>query len=170
MARLCPYAFARSSVAAFVAVISLGSVARADEASQRAFIAKWAGSYNNVGFLQQPAVRGELQSLLGAELVHLLQNLNVSGSVDLSGETLSVNGNAPHQGTEEEAIVCVTILPLETIVEAAVLSKGAITVYSRKKQYESASVCVKDWITQANSGHKDRFVQPANVQASAPLR
>lgn len=170
MGRVGRYTSARYALVGFVAAIGLGSVARAGEASQRAFTAKWAGSYDNVGFLQQQAVRRELQMLLGAELDHLLQNLNVSGAVDLSGETLSVSGNAPHQGTEEEAIVCVTVLPLETIVEAAVFSKGAIAVYSRRKQYDSASICVKDWITQVNSGHKDRFVQPANVQVTVPPR
>jgi len=33
------------------------------------------------------------------------------------------NDNAPHQGTEEEAIVCATVLPLNTVVEAAILSR-----------------------------------------------
>ena len=99
---------------------------------------------------------------------HLLRNLNVRGAVDLSGETLSVNGNAPHQGTEEEAIVCVTVLPLKTIVEAAIFSKGAVTVFTRAEKYEYSSICIKDWITLANSGHADRFVQPANVRVVKP--
>jgi hypothetical protein len=142
--------------------------AQADEATQRAMIAKWAGSYDTEGFLKEPAVRPELQTLLGAEMDHLLQNLIVKGGVDLSSETLSVIGNAPHRGTEEEAIVCVTVLPQHTIVEAAILSNGKITVYSREKQYEYGSICIKDWITQANSSHKDRFVQPMNVQMKVP--
>ena len=116
------------------------------------------------------AVRGELQTLLGAEMDHLLRNLNVRGEVDLSGETLSVNGNAPHQGTEEEAIVCVTVFPLKTIVEAAILSKGAVTVFAREDKYENASICIKDWITLVNSGHLDRVQQPANVRVVKPLR
>jgi hypothetical protein len=139
------------------------TVASADEASQRAMIAQWAGSYNTEGFLTEPVVRRELQQLLGAELDHLLHNLDVRAAVDLSSQTLSVNGNAPHQGTEEEAIVCVTVLPLNTLVEAAILSKGAITVYSRETKYEYASLCIKDWITLANSRHRDRITQPANV-------
>jgi hypothetical protein len=90
--------------------------------------------------------------------------------VDLSGQTLSVNGNAPHQGTEEEAIVCVTVLPLKTIVEAAMLSKDAITVYTREQQYQYATICIKDWITLANAHHMDRIKQPANVQVVVPAR
>jgi hypothetical protein len=109
-----------------------------------------------------------LQKLLGAELDHLFRNLNVRGAVDLDDETLSISGNAPHQGTEEEAIVCTTVLSIKTIVEAGIFSKGAITVYSREKQYVNASICIKDWITQVNSGHKDRFVKPANVWVTTP--
>jgi hypothetical protein len=151
-----------------VMVFAEALAAQGDEASRRAMIAKYAGSYDTDAFLKEPAVRGELQKLLGAELDHLLRNLNVRGAVDLSGETLSVNGNAPHQGTEEEAIVCATVLPLKTIVESAILSEGAVTVFAWEEKYENASICIKDWITLANSGHVDRFVQPANVRMVKP--
>jgi len=152
-----------------VAVFGSAGTAQGDQATQRAMIAKWAGSYNTEGFLKEPIVRAELQKLLGKELDHLMHNLDVRGGVDLSGETLSVNGNAPHQGTEEEAIVCVTVLPLNTIVEAAILSKDAAMVYTRAEKYENASICIKDWITLVNSGHADRFVQPANVRVVKPM-
>ena len=158
----------RIAVIGVVAVFVSAAAAESDEASRRAMIGKWAGSYNSEGFLKEPAVRGELQKLLGAELDHLFRNLNVRGAVDLSGETLSVNGNAPHQGTEEEAIVCVTVLPLKTIVEAAIFSKGTVTVFTRAEKYEYASICIKDWITLVNSGHADRFIQPANVRVVKP--
>jgi hypothetical protein len=131
---------------------------------------KWAGNYDTDAFLRLPAVRSELQKLLGPELKHLMQNLEVRGAVDLDDETLSVNGNAPHQGTEEEGIVCVTVLPLKTIVEAAILSKGAVTVFARTETYANASICIKDWITLANSRHADRFEQPSNVKVLAPAR
>jgi len=145
-------------------VLATSVGARGDEMAQRAMIVKWAGSYDTEGFLKHPAVRAELQKLLGEEMDHLRRNLNVRGGVDLSGETLSVNGNAPHQGTEEEAIVCVTVLPLKTMVEAAILSKGAVSVYTHDERYENASICIKDWITLANSGHNDRVTQPQNVR------
>ncbi|HEY7534106.1 MAG TPA: hypothetical protein VH681_15150 [Nitrospiraceae bacterium] len=147
---------------------ALAEVGQGDEAFQRAMIATWAGSYDTEGFLSDPVVRRELQLLLGSEMDHLLHNLNVRAAVDLSSQTLSVNGNAPHEGTEEEAIVCVTVLPLKTIVEAAILSKDAIMVYSREKRYENASICIKDWITLANSRHADRIKQPANVRVLQP--
>jgi hypothetical protein len=132
----------------------------------RSMIVKWAGNHDTDAFLRQPAVRSELQKLLGSELDHLMHNLNVRGAVDLNGQTLSVNGNAPHQGTEEEAIVCVGAGSMA--VEAAILSKETVTVYTRAEKYEHASICIKDWITLANSRHADRFAQPANVRVMKP--
>ena len=139
----------------------MSPTAQADEASQRAMIAQWAGNYDTDAFLREPAIHTELQKLVGSELEHLMHNLNVRGSEDLNGQTLSVNGNAPHQGTEEEAIVCV--LPGRPAVEAAIFSKGVVTVFTHAQSYEYTSLCIRDWITLANSQHADRFVKPANV-------
>lgn len=140
--------------------------AQGAEDAARAMLAKWAGSYDTDAFLREPAVRTELKKLLGPELEHLERNLNVKGAVDLSGSTLSVNGNAPHMGTEEEAVVCFT--PINNTVEAAILSRGTITVFARAEKYEYTTLCIKDWITQANSGHVDRMKQPANVRVAKP--
>lgn len=158
-----------SAVAVFVnapAVQSDDAAARAS--ATQAMIVKWAGSYDTDAFLRLPAVRLELQKLLGSELKHLMHNLDVRGAVDLSGQTLSVNGNAPHQGTEEEAIVCVGAGNMA--VEAAILSKETVTVYTHAEKYEYASICIKDWITLANSRHADRFAQPSNVRMVPPTR
>ena len=157
-----------------IAMLSTSALAaQSDDAAAHAratrdMIAKWAGNYDTDAFLRQPAVHTELQKLLGSELEHLMHNLNVRGAVDLSGQTLSVNGNAPHQGTEEEAIVCVT--PGSMTVEAAILSKDTVRVFTRAEKYDSASLCIKDWITLANSRHADRFAQPANVTMVEPAR
>lgn len=154
-------------VIGFVAVFASAEAAQSDEAAararaMRAMIVKWAGNYDTDAFLRLPAVRTELQKLLGPELDHLMHNLNVRGAVDLSGQTLSINGNAPHQGTEEEAIVCVGAGSMA--VEAAILSKDSVTVYTRAGGYDFVSLCIKDWITLANSRHAERFAQPSNVR------
>jgi hypothetical protein len=155
-------------IVSFVVVFVSASTTQSDEAAQRAMIVKWAGNYDTDAFLRLPAVRTELKKLLGPELEHLMHNLNVRGAVDLSGQTLSVNGNAPHQGTEEEAIVCVGAGSM--VVEAAILSKDTVTVFTRAEKYENTSLCIKDWITLANSRHADRFAQPANVTVVTPAR
>lgn len=150
-------------------VFASATAAQGDEATSRAMLAKYAGSYDTDAFLKEPAVRAELLKLLGAEMNHLVHNLSVKGSVDLIGATLSVSGNAPHQGTEEKAVVCVT--PFNMMVEAAaILSKGAVTVFAHAERYEDATLCIKDWITLANSGHVGRVEQPANVRVVRPAR
>jgi len=149
-------------------VFVAAAIAWTDDITQRTMIAKWAGSYDTDAFLRLPDVHSELQSLLGQEFSHLMKNLDVRGAVDLSGQTLSVTGNAPHRGAEEEGIVCVTVLPADTYVEAAIFSNGAVTVYTSAEKYEYASICIKDWITLVNSGHADRFQQPANVRVVKP--
>lgn len=127
---------------------------------------KYAGSYESDPFLKEPAVRAALQRLLGPELRHLQQNLNVAGSIDLVGGALSLSGNAPHKGTEEEAVVCV--VPPGQLVEAAIYSRGAVTVFAKDPSYVNATLCIKDWITLANSRHADRLKQPRNVRMVNP--
>jgi len=158
-------AFVRTCLLAFWATLVLSGLALAQTPAPtpgQELLRQFAGSYDTDAFLGHPRIRPQLEQLLRAELEHLEWNLNVKGSVDLIGGWLAVNGNAPHQGTEEEAIVCVSTYNLE--VGAAIYSKGTVTAYSRGGTYESLPLCVKDWITQVNSQHKDRFDQPQNVR------
>ena len=147
-----------------VSVLVAGSNAAQNSAPTpgQELLREFAGSYDTDAFLRHPSFRPQLERLLGEELEHLEWNLNVKGSVDVIGGWLAVSGNAPHQGTEEEAIVCVSTYNLE--VGAAILSKGTVTAYARDGTYDSLPLCVKDWITQVNSQHKDRFDQPQNVR------
>ena len=123
---------------------------------------KYAGSEDTDAFLNEPKVRDALQRLLREELPHLQRNLDVRGSVDVISGALSISGNAPHQGTEEEAVVCISTYNL--VVSAAIYSSGMVTVYSGIEQYETLQLCIKDWITLANSEHRDRMTQPGNVR------
>jgi hypothetical protein len=122
----------------------------------------YAGSYDTDGLLGHPGVRPRLAALLGTERAHLERNLEVSGSVNVIGGELSIDGNASHGGTEEEAVVCIS--GDGPTVTASILSSGVITVYADVSGYDEITRCIKDWITQANSKHRDRLVQPANVR------
>lgn len=144
----------------------LAGAATAQEKEAAAMRIKYAGSYETDQFLKEPPVRAELQRLLGAQRGHLQQNLNVAGGIDLVGGVLSFSGNAPHKGTEEEAVVCV--IPPGKVVEAAIFSRGAVTVFAKDAQYDNVSLCIKDWITLANSRHADRMKQPRNVRVITP--
>jgi hypothetical protein len=156
----------RIAAVCVIVVLAGAATAQGPEAAGHALLAKYAGSYDTDALLGEPAVRAELRKLLGAQLKHLVNNLNVKGSVDVVGGALSISGNAPHGGTEEEAVVCV--VPINMMVEAAILSRGAITVFTRAEKYEYATLCIKDWVTLANSRHVDRLQQPANVRVAKP--
>jgi hypothetical protein len=48
------------------------------------------------------------------------------------------------------------------------LTGGRILVYSRATGYDGLPICIMDWITQANSEHRDRFQKPNNVDLIPP--
>lgn len=123
---------------------------------------KYAGSDDTDALLREPPVRESLQRLLGEDLPHFLENLDVRGSTDLISGALSLSGNAPHQGTLEEAVVCISTYNMD--VSAAIYSSGIVTVYSGTEQYENLPLCIKDWITLVNSEHRDRMTRPPNVR------
>ncbi len=126
------------------------------------FVDVWVGSYDTDAFFALPEIRSELEALLGEELELFFHNLNVKGDIDMVRGALSVAGNAPHGGTEEEAVVCV--LPATLAVHAAMLSAGQITIYTRAAGYDALPLCIKDWITLVSAGYVDRFEQPDNVK------
>jgi hypothetical protein len=67
-----------------------------------------------------------------------------------------------------EGIVCIADHGPTPLVEAAIFSKGKIAVYAKAAQYDYLMICIKDWITQVNSGHRDRMAQPKNVLLAKP--
>lgn len=139
--------------------------AKAREAQAKALLAKYTaspGRDDSDGLLKEPAVSTELKRVVGNQLPKLMQNTNVRGAIAYDGGSLVVSGNAPHKGGEEEGVICVN--PYSPgLVEAAIFSRGKITVFATAEKYEYLSLCVKDWITQVNSGHRDRTTQPKNV-------
>jgi len=139
--------------------------AKAREAQAKALLGKYTaapGRDDSEGLLKEPAVNAELKRVVGNQLPKLMQNTNVRGAIAYDGGSLVVSGNAPHKGGEEEGVICVN--PYSPgLVEAAIFSRGKITVFAAAERYEYLSLCVKDWITQVNSGHRDRTTQPKNV-------
>ena len=114
---------------------------------------------------RDPGVRAALTLLLGSSMCSWRTTLGrpYRGEVDPVGGQLVLVGNAPTCGyREEEAVVCVAVH--DGTVNAAILSAGAITVFTKSVDYASLPLCIKDWVTQVNSGHRDRFTRPSNVQ------
>ena len=160
--RFWPVAVAVAGLLGAVLVSGAGRVESPGPNIGKQLLRDYAGNDNWSGLLKDPKVWPQIQKLLGPQLHHLEQNLDVSGAVDVVGGDLNINGNAPHQGTEEEAAVCVNTYNLEA--SAAIYSKGSITIFSRANSYDGVSRCIKDWITLVNTQHRDRMSQPKNVR------
>ena len=158
---------ALAAIAAGAALTVSGALAQGSAAPTRPLMKKYICNPATDALLKEPAVRAQLEAMLGKQLPVLIRNLNVTGDVELIGGALALSGNAPHKGGEEEAIVCIADAGPVPYIEAAIFSKGKVTIFTKGPQYESLSICVKDWVTQVNSGHRDRFTQPKNVQLVA---
>ena len=157
----------RHLVASAVAALLTVPPDAAAQASARPLLKKYIGNPDTDALLKDPTVRPQLEALLGKQMSQLVRNLNVKGEAELIGGALALQGNAPHKGGEEEAVVCVADQGPTPHVEAALFSKGRVTVFAKAAQYDHLMLCIKDWITQVNSGHRDRMAQPKNVQLVA---
>lgn len=131
-------------------------------------VARYAGTYEIDALLAEPAVADALRRVAGDRVEQIHRNLSVTGPVDLISGWLTVTGNAPHSGTEHEAVVCV--LPDPFAVHAAVFELGAVYVFAGHEPYVNVALCVKDWITQVRSLHEDRLRQPAGVTMIRPTQ
>jgi hypothetical protein len=139
--------------------------AKARELQAQALLAKYSvapGREDSDALFKESAVRAELQRVVGKQLPRLMKNLEVRGPVDVIGGALSVSGNAAHKGGEEGAVVCVN--PWGPQIDAAIYSRGKVTLFSGAERYTYTSTCVRDWITVANTQYRDRMSQPKNVQ------
>jgi hypothetical protein len=153
---------------AVLALLLIAPLTSSAQASGRPLLKKYIGNPDTDALLREPAVHSQLQALLGRQLPHLVRNLNVRSDVELRGGSLALVGNAERGGGLEEGIVCIADLGPTPLIEAAIFSKGKIAVYAKAAQYEYLMICVKDWITQINSGHRDRMAQPKNVVLAKP--
>jgi len=155
------------SSSATLLTLLLSFTIRADvpAVTEHARLFDYVGSYETDQLLADPRVAPLLRQLAGDQLEHLRHNLDVRGSVDLVSGWLKLAGNAPHGGTEEEAVVCIN--PEGTESQAAIFSKGKIMVLTKLTDYTNLTLCIKDWVTQVNSLHNDRLVQPSNVSVQS---
>ena len=158
---------ATATTLAVTLLAATGALAQNTGAPARPLFKKYIGNPDTDALLKEPAVRTRLEAMLGKQLAQLLRNLDVRSDVELIGGALALRGNAAHKGGEEEAIVCIADHGPVPLVEAAIFSRGRVTVFAKAPQYDYLTLCVKDWITQVNSGHRDRFTQPKNVQVVA---
>jgi len=127
---------------------------------------RYVGSPDYPALLKEPKVKAQLDALVGKAMPKLMRNVDVTAEMGLVSGAIVISGNAPHGGGEEEGVICVA--EYDGTMQAAILSKGRITVFAKDPHYENLMICIKDWITQVNSGHRDRFEQPKNVVFGKP--
>ena len=149
-----------------IASVMLTLAAATAQAQNTPPLRKYVGSPDYPALLKEPAVKAKLQAVVGKQLPALMHSISVTGDMGLVSGAITISGNAPHKGGEEEGVICVA--EYDGTVQAALLSNRRITVFANDKGYDNLMICIKDWITQANSGHRDRFAQPKNVQFGKP--
>ncbi len=137
--------------------------AESAEAAVQARIARYVGRHEVQRLLREPAVQRGLRALAGPQAATLERALGVAGAVDFIDGWLAASGNAPHQGGELEAVVCVS--PDEpTQVLAALLEQGKVTVFAPQSRWDYLPLCVRDWAALAAQGRQARIRAPANVR------
>lgn len=131
-------------------------------------VQRYAASWDLDALLAEPPVAREFQALPDEVRTRLLRNLSVTGPIDVYAGALSIMGNAPHRGGEDEALLCVEVGGSAVRLHAAVFSSGHVTVYTRGASYEALPICVRDWVALVSTGHRYRLRQPANVELVGP--
>lgn len=137
-----------------------------DEA--RILLQRYVASWDLDALLAEPLVARELQALPAEAREQLLHNLSVRGTIDVYGGALSIMGNAPHRGGEDEALLCIEVLGGAVRLHAAILSGGRVTVHTRGERYDYLPICVRDWVAVVSTGHHYRFRPPANLEMVRP--
>jgi hypothetical protein len=160
-------------VATFLALLAAPGAAQASCSGRFAKLAALAGA-DQGQFLTHRAVRTRLAQLMGPELAHLKTNLSVAGPVALVGCELVVEGNAPHQGGEQNALVSFDLY--RGIVTSAILDHGRVFVRSTidrsrdPNEYSHLPAHVRDWVFVAANGFRSRIEPPRNLTIQVPRR
>jgi hypothetical protein len=126
--------------------------------------------------LSAPAIATRLARLSAQTRQHLERNLDVSGPMQLTGCHLVASGNAPHMGTEQDAVLDVD-LRSGTVV-AAIHARGRIDIYvladpgAHSPRWDALSRSLREWAVRADMGFPPqppaRLARPSSVRLHAP--
>lgn len=141
-----------------------------------AALQSYAGKYlSDADPLDAPSLAAVLERLPDDEIAHLRRNLDVSGAVELVDCHLVWVGNAPHMGTEQDAMVDVDLVS-GTLV-AAIHGGGRIDVHvvaepGTVPDWEALPLEVRMWVVRADMGfprqQPSKLSQPDSVRLHAP--
>lgn len=154
------------------AMLLLPGPAHAACAGKFASMAKYAGGPQS-RLLADPAIKVRVSALMGPALDRLKTSLLVGGPVDLIGCELVVNGNAPHQGGERNAILSFSLSTGR--MTAGLMERERIYIVTSPAapgvtfQYDWLPSHVRDWAVVAAQRFRTRGTPPANVTLRSPL-
>lgn len=168
--------FRRGMLAALwlmLAAISLNASAACS--GKLASLQSYAGKYlSHADLLAAPALDAILARLPGDQRQRLQRNLDVSGPIQLSDCHLTVAGNAPHMGTEQDAMLDVD-LASGTVI-AAIHAGGRIDIHviadhATTPRWDALPPSLREWAMRADMGFPQQpprgLAQPGSVQLHA---
>lgn len=169
-------AILRGALAAVLLAGLLPATASAACAGKLSMLQPYAGQYlADHGLLDAPALAAVLQRLPAGERLHLRRNLDVSGPIELAGCHLVVSGNAPHMGTEQDAMLDVD-LASGTVI-AAIHGGGRIDIHvladpgAPTPRWDALPRGLREWAVRADMGFPQQrprnLAQPRSVHLHA---
>ncbi len=132
----------------------------------------WAGKYlADHNLLAAPAIASRLQRLSAKQRLNLRRSLDVSGPIRLDACHLVVSGNAPHMGTEQDAMLDVDLASGDVI--AAIHGGGRIDIYLLAEptpgapRWEALPRAMRAWAVKADMGFPSQ--PPRSLAASISM-
>jgi hypothetical protein len=122
----------------------------------------YINTYDSEKLISDSIVSPQIVHLLGQELNHLKNNINVHGPIGVNSGILFVSGNAPHKGGSEHGFVGINLY--DGVVYAALLTAGKIKVYGKGNEYSQLPDGVKHWILMTWAYIKLDGKAPSNLE------
>ncbi len=92
-------------------------------------LSRYIGTTKYEAVFNDPFVRRAMEKLLGYNVSHLLQNMEVRSPIESEGSELALWGNKAHEAHLENAILIVDIY--DGTIHAGIFSNGQTTIFSR---------------------------------------
>ncbi len=92
-------------------------------------LSRYIGTTKYEAVFNDPFVRRAMEKLLGDNVSHLLQNMEVRSPIESEGSELALWGNKAHEAHLENAILIVDIY--DGTIHAGIFSNGQTTIFSK---------------------------------------
>ncbi|MGH8190904.1 MAG: hypothetical protein ACREP2_05605 [Rhodanobacteraceae bacterium] len=164
-------------IAALLVLVVLPFTASAACGGKDADLQSFAGKYlADHNLLAAPAIASRLQRLSSTQRLNLKRSLDVSGPIRLDACHLVVSGNAPHMGTEQDAMLDVDLASGDVI--AAIHAGGRIDIYflgdvaADAARWDALPMAMREWAVKADMGFPSQpprsLTQPRSVHFHVP--